>query len=587
MKFSESKKWHQREDLANLLFMAQRLDELFFDYTLDSYKPPALNSIYLCREAISLINDIESELIDGANLQYVLEELEWSLNGDAVAKRLLNAPVSKFLLHGENVKLAETKVRLEVLERSLNPYSYIKECEAILYHQIRGGSKKVINDVVRAYAVTLVNHGVSKQHLQEKVKSFFFYGEEIESTDDVKSFFESVFPVSHDFEIYFIVSGLINNIKDSIKSFGLSIVRDLPEKLKPLAEQANLKPGLDEVWVSVEDIEDFDRHAARQEAESTLNMVRDLFLLYSHKNRISWRDEAIIVQCCNELPVVTRKPKSTMEKCFDLRAGVAANRLNFLIKNISLSGGSFRKFNRAVDLHGISSTNDLPENQLLNIWIALETLVPSHVNGGGKVVKVCNGMVPILMRGYLQRLVNDLVGDLVLWGKTKMGRLVRQINAAEGKNLYQKIAELVVLEEHKELRTKLYEELGSFHLLRFRVFEISELFRKPDLLIKKLALHEKKLIWQVRRIYRTRNLIVHSGRSISYIHTLIENAHDYLDQTMNMIVQYSCGQLSAKTLEQTFDMAKLDWEVYFDKLKQLKSIDSEALVALVDNHKRE
>ncbi|MEX5543606.1 hypothetical protein [Pseudomonas poae] len=582
MKFKGAKKWHLQEDLANLFFMAQRLDELFFDYTLDTYKPPALNSIYLCREAISLIHDVENELIDSANLHHVLEELEWSLTSDTVAKRLLNAPVKKFIIQDESIKLAETKVRLEVLERTLNPLRYIEQCQIVLLEEMEGGSKKVINEVVRSYASTLINYGVSKQHLQEKVNGFFFFGHELTSIDEAADFFELVFPVSHDFEIYFIVSDLIKNVKDSIKAFHLSIVNELPDAIKRIADQAGFVPLENEVWVSIEDIETFDRHNARQEAESTLNIVRDLFLLYSHKNRISWREQAIIVQCCDEQPVLTRKPKSTMEKCFDLRPGEAATRLNYLIKNISLSGGSFRKFNRAVDLHGISSTNDLPENQLLNIWIALETLVPSHTNGGGKVVKVCNALIPIMMKNYLRRLVEDLAADLILWNRFKIGKLVKTIDNAKNKNLYQKILELISIEENAELRSKLYVELGNFHLLRFRVFELSELFRKPDVLLKKIAIHEKKVSWQLRRIYRTRNLIVHTGRSIPYINSLIENAHDYLDQTMNMIVQYSCGELSAKSLEQAFDMAKLDWEVYFERLKSIEKVNPECLSGLIE-----
>lgn len=582
MKFKGAKKWHLQEDLANLFFMAQRLDELFFDYTLDTYKPPALNSIYLCREAISLIHDVENELIDSANLHHVLEELEWSLTSDTVAKRLLNAPVKKFIIQGESIKLAETKVRLEVLERTLNPLRYIEQCQIVLMGEMEGGSKKVINEVVRSYASTLINYGVSKQHLQEKINSFFFYGRELASVGEAADFFELVFPVSHDFEIYFIVSNLIENVKDSIKAFHLSIVNELPDAIKLIADQAGFIPLENEVWISIEDIETFDRHNARQEAESTLNIVRDLFLLYSHKNRISWREQAIIVQCCDEQPVLTRKPKSTMEKCFDLRPGEAATRLNYLIKNISLSGGSFRKFNRAVDLHGISSTNDLPENQLLNIWIALETLVPSHTNGGGKVVKICNALLPVMMKTYLRRLVEDLAADLILWNRSKIGKLVKTIDNAKNKNLYQKILELISIEEYAELRSKLYVELGNYHLLRFRVFELSELFRKPDLLLKKIATHEKKVSWQLRRIYRTRNLIVHTGRSIPYINSLIENAHDYLDQTMNMIVQYSCGELSARSLEQAFDMAKLDWEVYFERLKNIEKVNTECLSGLIE-----
>jgi len=238
-----------------------------------------------------------------------------------------------------------------------------------------------------------------------------------------------------------------------------------------------------------------------------------------------------------------------------------------MIKTLSLSGNSFIRFHRAVDLHAIGATNELPENQLLNVWIALETLVPSLVYGGGKVVKIRNGLMPILLVNYLPRIIQRLTADLVRWNRSKTSRILRGTNISSDKRLYEKVLELLVLPEHQEHLNELYAELGNFYLLRFRVFEVSELFRKPEKLIEKLKEHEKKVDWQLRRIYRTRNLIVHSGRTISYIDTLIENTHDYLDQAIDAVLDYSCGILSAKSIDQAFDMAKIDYEVYLDNLK--------------------
>jgi hypothetical protein len=92
-------------------------------------------------------------------------------------------------------------------------------------------------------------------------------------------------------------------------------------------------------------------------------------------------------------------------------------------------------------------------------------------------------------------------------------------------------------------------------------------------LIDKLKEHEKKVEWQIRRIYRTRNLIVHSGRTIPYIDTLIENTHDYLDQAIAAVLDYSCGVLSAKSIDQAFDMANMDYEVYVSALKNIESFN--------------
>lgn len=568
MKLKLTKQWHQKKELANLFFFAQRLDELFFDYTLDTYKPPALNSIFLCREAIKLISDIEDDLIDEANLTHVLEELAWSMAQDPVVKVMLTAPAESFILHGDSVKLSDTKVRLEVLERTLNPVYYLEICELLLKESIEEGSKKKIDRVARCYASTLINMGVSKQHLYEQTQKFFFFGDEIEELIEIENFFYSVSVTSHHFEIYFIVSDLIKQVEESIPVFGLQVLNELPDDVVEVAKNNGLHPSDNEVWVEVKGIETYDRHAARIKAEKSLDMVRDLFLLFSHKNRIVWRDESIITQCCDETPMLIRKPKNSMEKCFDLRAKDASTRMNAMIKNMGLEGNSFIKFHRVVDLHAIGTTNDLPENQLLNVWIALETLVPSQVHGGGKIVKVSNGIMPILLRNYIPRLVERLAADLLRWDRKKTSRVLRNVNSPEDKGLYQKVLELIAFPENNSVLTSLYAELGDFHLLRNRTFELADMFKKPENLVKRISLHEKKVAWQLRRIYRTRNLIVHSGSSISYIETLIENAHDYLDQTMSSILDYTCGMLDASTLEQVFDMAKIDYEVY---LKELKS----------------
>ncbi|SFP17632.1 hypothetical protein SAMN05216601_106142 [Ectopseudomonas composti] len=575
MRLKNYKKWHADPDMALVLYFAQRLDELFFDYTLDTYKPPALNCIFLCREALELIKDIEDEIIDPAHLDHVLDELKWSLSSDLVAKEILNSDCEKFILRGESIKLNETRIRLEVLERTLNPLLYIEICQDLIVEELVGGSKKKIDHLAVKLASTLVNMGVGKQHIYEQVQNFFFFGEDVICVDDLETFFEKISPTEHHFEIYFVVSNLIRQVEESIETFDLEIISSPPKSALSVAEENGLTPNQDEVWLEVKNVGAFDRHTARKRAEAKLDMVRDLFLLFSHKNRITWRAETVITQCCDDTPILIRTPKNTMEKCFDLKASDASLRLNSMIKTLSLSGNSFVRFHRAVDLHAIGATNELPENQLLNVWIALETLVPSHIYGGGKVVKIKNGIMPILLVNYLPRIIQRLTADLVRWNRQKISRIIREASIDSKKRLYEKVLELLVLPDHKAHLDALYAELGDFHLLRLRVFEVSEIFRKPKKIIDRLNEHEVKVNWQIRRIYRTRNLIVHSGRTIPYVDTLIENAHDYLDQAIDAVLAYSCGILSARSIDQAFDMARMDYEVYMSNLKSISSFDED------------
>jgi len=44
MLFKSTKDWHQNQELSHLLFLGQKFDELFFDYTLDIYMNSHQNS---------------------------------------------------------------------------------------------------------------------------------------------------------------------------------------------------------------------------------------------------------------------------------------------------------------------------------------------------------------------------------------------------------------------------------------------------------------------------------------------------------------------------------------------------------------
>lgn len=80
----------------------------------------------------------------------------------------------------------------------------------------------------------------------------------------------------------------------------------------------------------------------------------------------------------------------------------------------------------------------------------------------------------------------------------------------------------------------------------------------------------------MRRIYRTRNLIVHSGRvPPPYIDTLIENGHDYLDTIVFEVMRISCGPYSATSLEQVFEIAKIRYQDFARKLSQNVPLTSE------------
>lgn len=271
-----------------------------------------------------------------------------------------------------------------------------------------------------------------------------------------------------------------------------------------------------------------------------------------------------------------------MEKGFDLRPDRASKELNSFLKKFSTTGVSFQKFNRVVDLHGTCLSSDVTENQLVNIWTSLETIVPSHV-GSSKIGGVILSIQPFILTSYLARIVERFTADLIQWNKWLTKKILKKVPCNNPKDLQSKVVNLLAIEKNEEILQELYDSFRDFHLLRHRAFQLSELFKDPKKLQDAIKTHEKKVAWQLRRIYRTRNLIVHSGRSLFFINILIENGHNYLDQVLFDIMRLSCNEYRVKTLEQAFEIAKVRYQKFnniLSKIEHFEDTNTEFIISL-------
>ena len=71
-----------------LLFFVQCMEEMLFPYGHDSYKVPALNFHFLCREILISIEKMEMDVVDKGNMRPLFEELSSMLTNDDIAEKL-------------------------------------------------------------------------------------------------------------------------------------------------------------------------------------------------------------------------------------------------------------------------------------------------------------------------------------------------------------------------------------------------------------------------------------------------------------------------------------------------------------------
>lgn len=375
------------------------------------------------------------------------------------------------------------------------------------------GSKKEIAFLARELVTSLENSGMSRSHIHYATIAFFFEGEGLVSgKQELKEFFREIFPHFHKFEICFKISHFAERLEeDNFSGFNMTVTEVLPEKFAAAPCARNFKRRKNhERFLIVREIQALDRYSAISKAIKKAKLLQNLFRIFHHKNEFGLRGDVIVEQCCVEGMRIATCDKSRMEFVSDDRPNKAASKLDFLLKNTQLTRGSDRaKLLSIAEFHGMSIDASSVENQILNLWISMETLAPSKT-GRAKIDCVLDAFLPVTGLNYLRRIVEQSTYDFLRWDRSKASRVLRQVGG-ERESAPLKMFQLLSLEKYADLRSEVYSQLGYFSLLRFRLFSLQENFASPAKIALMIEAHQRRVAWQIRRIYRVRNAIVHLG----------------------------------------------------------------------------
>src|SRR5687767_1305330 len=100
-------------------FFAQCLDEMLFELTFDSFKPPSHNASTLTYEILLIIDDIEEDLLDSGNFEHLREELRAVISTDHIAKKLISLDYDRILNECHADHLTQAKARISLIAAAL------------------------------------------------------------------------------------------------------------------------------------------------------------------------------------------------------------------------------------------------------------------------------------------------------------------------------------------------------------------------------------------------------------------------------------------------------------------------------------
>jgi hypothetical protein len=274
-----------------------------------------------------------------------------------------------------------------------------------------------------------------------------------------------------------------------------------------------------------------DEISARQKAEIMLEEALAAVRLYNIQGEIDIHDtDALVLEKDKDKAKIILRDKSRLDY---IRSPKNSQRQLSILSDIleKLRQEDRDKLNAVLQYHKLSLNVKSDEARLVNLWVAVECLV--RIPGTSVIDNVCSLLTPTVVTRHLQGILRNIAIDFRLaWNSPASTTLRKSSNIPESEReipLAKLMEWLLQPDEGEEIKL-IYSKLATSNpLMVFRLDRIQrEYIKSADVFRNMYQSHQKHIDWQIRRIYRCRNLVVHWGRCPNSTRHLTQHLHSYL-----------------------------------------------------------
>lgn len=595
MKKGNLDRWTNIPECVNLLMFSQLVNELLFDYSIPSNRVSTLNSHYLCLDALSAIESIEEHGVPEGTLKPIMEELYTSLDKDPVYKNERIPPLQYFVKYSADKYTLSSKVSELTYNDLKKTATALSTCffrngqyfEA-LKEQIKAiviGNKeceqKDLFRLTKSLLTELMNSGYSLRYIQEVMTSNFWNpGHAVSSPEDINSFFDAFNMQKKEYTVVFIVhrhrmARLVSYV-DSLSFSDDLVPRFNSHGEKQFFARINRRKSTNTFLVLSEKA--LDPFGAAAQARFSIGVESALYRLFDHEYRYDITTAACGVYSDSHFYKIENNIRA-VDHTRTMSSKQIAESMSISSKALE-SVAKRRAYNDLVSIvnaarfHSHSLNSESEENQLLDLWAIFESVLDiSNEHTSDRINQVCMYLVPILKRQYMYSLFLQLSADMKHYNEEKYFQIVGDVTTDAA--AVQKIAEFVILDTMESARLEYLQDCGDFPLLKERIEYYSSSLRTTMQVYNFIEKHGDRVRWQVMRIYRNRNLIIHNAQTMPYLDLLIENLHAYVDDFLSYSIHSLSQEHDIDSMCQELFIQECQWRAQFQKNKQ--SMD-EALI---------
>jgi hypothetical protein len=554
--------WASKPEYDALLYFAQLMNELLAHQSPDGLRAVSLDSYHRLRE-------IERAWAEGqragisVGLEALIAELRAYLSRDPIVTHEFSGPWAAIQprIKSAQDRPVETIEAIRYFASKLEP-AYLRSCRGYIENAISHGKakdKREFRFVVENLCSCLLNVGYHAQSIYFRVSTVFF-DRDVDGRPgrEVQKFF-SYFPN--------------NALKTHAVGFAAS--EALAEVLKHRAEFISLRGNYPTALRTGRNVfetnpqrrvfswttQALDAVDARARCEAHLTGVRAVAYTAMPYAEMEW-DSHLIVAEEGAKGVVLREPVDVLRRGRRrILRGLVADleaRLRFFLDELR-GEDDYNRLINALTVYASAFHSESPASQLLSLWSSLEGILPSPDSKASRISSFSSDVVACHKRLHLQKHLNTLHHDLFATYRESYSAILNRTISVRSDNGF-RLASMFCLSENAALRDEMGVLCANSPLARQRLFELYSAGRKVRDLYGLVSGAAQKVEWQLHRIYRERNRIVHRASPSANVETLILTLNSYILMVFDAVLSVGAGARHGVKIDDLFSEIRITEE---------------------------
>lgn len=567
--------WPAGEKAGTVKFIAQSMREMLANGAFASFRVTTLDIQTRIRELITLCGDVKQERIPLVSLEPCIEELQRSFDTDRVINQIA---------HDEIVLYKSLSMRSNLSEKNLDLYrrflisvhNKISDKYKIAIQEMLISSldttkeKEKLRSLVNSYCSSVINSGYSREFVLQQVEERFFKHniKKIEKRT-LSRFFSKFDNVKRKYVVVVPIMPPVASYLEKVFTGSKSIIKNLNELSSDAEVALSGHPDHDECHkFSVWSVEALDPFVAMRNIDQTISTMAAMTYLGRRGIELEWRRHGYVKTVRAAAGAIVTNDQVSLQKLSSRLSRRLVNELVAPAQKIlsEFSDESTERLFSAVNMSALARISERSENQLIALWSAIEVLLSDPPRGVPRVTHYVDMFTPCVCIKYVRQYIVAVYDEL----RVHYSKHLKSFFQSEGfdKNVdqYTNFSYLLFLPEHKNLHHKFCAPMLDNPLALYRLWKLEKNFSNPASYLESVNNHFQRVEWQLHRIYRTRNVIVHSGKIPPFLAPLSLNVFEYFRGAVGPIMGRASKSFGKSAIDQ------LVAEIKFDFQKRLSSV---------------